>query len=147
MRRSYSLPLTTITLGLGTGCTPDVIGVWSMDSITFDGDTYTLPLVETYTYEGTTYTYTYTGELQAFEGGNANITLNYTYEVDGVVESEASTYTGTWHESGSSFKIEVEGYDLLCSVDDLEMDCDGDSFDSDGNAIPTQIALSLQDAL
>ena len=144
MRRTYALPLATLTLGAGTGCAPALEGTWDMNSITFDGDRTYLPYTDTYSEDGNTYSTTYSGHLTAEDDGAAEIVLTYTYAYNGNGNTEATVYSGTWDSAGSVFTIEVENYDLECEIDGTDMKCEGETTRS--NSVPVEIALSLRDA-
>lgn len=154
MRRSFSLPLATLTLGAGTGCGSSFEGTWDMTSITTDGSRTYLPSVEV---DGE-YTYTYSGHITVEADGVAEIVLTYSYTYQGATQTEASVYSGTWENAGSVLSIEAEHYTIDCETDGTDMSCEGEiAFepntyqpdpepDSSSRTIPVEIALTLRDA-
>jgi hypothetical protein len=149
--RRFPLPLTALSLTAGTaptllatGCTPSIVGEWTLTEFEYDGNDLTDYLdgnSESYEYNGCTYTETESvsfvlkvendkGELEAeFTQSYSesysnscdpswNYSNSYSYDYDTDIEKGDD---GVW-------EIDVDELDwkLECTVDGDEMMCEGD---------------------
>lgn len=153
--RRFPLPLVTLGLtagavaGTATGCTPSIVGEWSMTELERNGEDYSEYFEgysETYEDDGCIYTYSIStivkltvendkGELEAeFTTGYTgsytnscdpaeNYTESYTYDYDTDIEKGDD---GVW-------EIEIDDLDwkLECTVDGDELMCEGEYEDED----------------
>ncbi|MBN2797604.1 MAG: hypothetical protein JXX28_00495 [Deltaproteobacteria bacterium] len=128
MNRNYLIPLSMIGLGLTTACTPPVVGDWELTQVTYGGETMSYPMEGSYTYEGVTYTYSYSGVMSMDKEGAAKFTTTSEYsDADGNLQTDSYDYNGTWVKNDDkSYGIDFEGedMDMTCTVTDkTQLDC------------------------
>jgi hypothetical protein len=146
--RSFSLPLAALGLTTGaaatTGCTPSVVGEWSLTEIELDGEDYSAALEGVSTtdeYDGCTYNYSASMEFKLTiesdkDGLEAEVSQTYSYSYtnscepsENYTESDSEDYDAEIDKGDNeTWDIEVDDLDwkLECTVDGDEMMCEGD---------------------
>jgi hypothetical protein len=146
--RTFAIPTVAVGLALGTACTGDaIVGFWDITQIVSGPYTVDLPNVETYTYEGTTYTYTLTADIEFDEELAGTLRTHFTYSDGTNTETETDSYAATATKvDGRTFDVAIDSnglsLDLTCSIDGDAMDCDG----TDGDGEAASISATLGEA-
>jgi hypothetical protein len=147
--RTFPLPLaalsltTTAVTATATGCTPGIVGEWSLTELEIDGEDYAEYLGYSYSYEynGCTYSFSVSvnfnltiereeGDFEGeFSGGYSGSYTNSCDPSENYSESYSEGSDADVESAGSGvWEIDIDDFDwkLECTVEGDELLCDGD---------------------
>lgn len=130
--RKFTIPAIAMNVAMSAGCTPAIVGDWSLTELKIDGDKVDL----SYSYSG------YYGDIDMEITGDLSVDSDLSASFD-IKISYSGYYSGSYKFSydgdaesngGGEFNISMDGddssMDVDCTVDGNELSCDGDMGDA-----------------
>ena len=137
IKRHFAIPATAMNLALTAGCTPAVVGDWTLTDISIDGDE--LDLSYSVNSSGYNIEVDISVDLSVDDDLEAKVKQKIRIKVDGdLYSSDSYTLEGEAEKAGGGeWDISVEddtndlSIDVTCTVEDEELQCEGENESGD----------------
>ncbi len=135
MKRTFLLPLLSVTSLTATACGSSIAGDWDLTQVIYDGSVNNLPSSERGFREGLIYTLGYAAGMSLDEDGTGTLIQTYTYPYNSPYDEVCTDrYAGTWAKNDDKtfdLSFSEKNLDLSCTLERGDLECnDGKGQDS-----------------